>query len=865
MLRKKNSLSLTMTSVIVLSAVVVLVTGVIGFLLSSQSGDAMRTLIVERMLDISNTAAAMMDGDALANMTEEDIGSPEFEKGMQTLRTFYDNIELEFIYCIYDRGNGQYVFGLDPSDDPGTFNDPIVTTPALVAAFQGVSSVDQQAYEDAWGIFYSAYSPVFTSTGEVACVVAVDFDASWYNDRISKQLWTVLAAVLLTLAAGICMTLMISGRLRKKLWKVHQEAGELGIEVEQLAQQIRLGDSGDAGDDPDPLPEGKSDFESIRQRLQKTQNRLREYIRYARAQGRRDLMTGVSNRNAYLETVAQLNQQIGDGSASFAIGIFDINNLKQINDVCGHETGDGIIIQAADALTEVFGRERLFRIGGDEFLAVLDGADEETVSRSKALLQDAVLQKNRHPVHPDAELSVSKGFAVFDPQRDTDFLALFRRADQDMYSNKESFYRSEDVRRKLADLSTSAARNRARMQYIADHLDSAIAGGHIRAWIQPIIRLVNNRICTGEALARWNDPEKGMISPAEFIPALEEARLAYKLDLHMVDEVAEFLRRQAEEGLPPVPVSVNLSRTDFDACDMVEEITRRVDRAGVDPSLFRIEITESVIGSDFDFMKRQIERFGEKGFKVWMDDFGSGFSSLDVLHNLHFDTIKLDMRFMREFDGSDRSRVILTELISMAMGLGINTIVEGVETEEQVMFLREIGAGKVQGYFFSPPVSQDALRGWHETGLRIGLENPGETEYYDSVSKINLQDPSMIAKEEDLQEDYGSYFRTLPMAVLETDDHDAVIIRANRSYREFLNRYIGFRMEEGQQAVISLTDPEFRSPFVDAIARQRETGSWESIQETLPNGETVHAFIRRIALNPVTGKAALALIVLAVV
>ena len=184
MLRKKNSLSLTMTSVIVLSAVVVLVTGVIGFLLSSQSSDAMRTLIVERMLDISNTAAAMMDGDALANMTEEDIGSPEFEKGMQTLRTFYDNIELKFIYCIYDRGNGQYVFGLDPSDDPGTFNDPIVTTPALVAAFQGVSSVDQQAYEDAWGIFYSAYSPVFTSTGEVACVVAVDFDASWYNDRI---------------------------------------------------------------------------------------------------------------------------------------------------------------------------------------------------------------------------------------------------------------------------------------------------------------------------------------------------------------------------------------------------------------------------------------------------------------------------------------------------------------------------------------------------------------------------------------------------------------------------------------------------------------------------------------------------------
>ena len=865
MLRKKSSLSLTMTSVIVLSAVVVLITGAIGFLLSAQSRDAMRILINERMLDISNTAAAMLDGDALAGMEPEDIGSPEFEKGMQTLRTFYDNIELEYIYCIYDRGNGRYVFGLDPSDDPGTFNDPVITTPALVTAFQGVSSVDQQAYEDEWGVFYSAYSPVFTSTGEIACVVAVDFDANWYNQQTARQRWTVLVAVFLMLAAGICMTLMISGRLRKELWKVHQEAGKLGSEVEQLARQIRLGDGSDGKDGPESSPDGKSDIESIRQRLQKTQKRLEEYVLHMRTQARRDLMTGVSNRNAYLEKVAQLNRQIGDGTASFAIGIFDINNLKQINDVCSHETGDGIIVQAADALSEVFSRDCLFRIGGDEFLAVLEGADEETVSRSRALLQEAVQRKNRHPVHPDAELSISKGFAVFNPQRDSDFLALFRRADQNMYSNKESFYRSEDVRRKLADINTSAARNRARMQYIADHLDSAIAGGHIRAWIQPIIRLVNNRVCAEEALARWNDPEKGMIPPSDFIPALEEARLAYKLDLHMVDEVMDFLRHKTEEGFPAVPVSVNLSRTDFDACDMVEEITRRVDRAGVDRGLLRIEITESVIGSDFDFMKRQIERFSEKGFKVWMDDFGSGFSSLDVLHNLHFDTIKLDMRFMREFDGSDRSRVILTELISMAMGLGINTIVEGVETEDQVMFLREIGAGKVQGYFFSPPVSQDALRDRRETGLRIGLENPGETEYYNSISKINLQDPSMITKEEDLQEDYSSYFRTLPMAVLEAGEHEAAILRANRSYREFLNRYIGFRMEEGQQAVLSLNNPDFRGPFVDAIVRRREIGSWENLTETLPNGETVHAFIRQIAVNPVTGKAALALIVLAVV
>ena len=869
MTTKKNRLSFTMTAVIVLSATLLIVTGIISAVLFLRSGEGIRTMINERMLDISNTAAAMMDGDALTGMTADDIGSPDFEKGMQTLRTFYDNTELEYIYCIYDRGNGRYVFGLDPSDDPGSFDDPIVTTPALVEAFRGVSSVDREAYEDEWGVFYSSYSPVFNSAGEVACVVAVDFDANWYNNRLAQEVWIVLAVMLVALLAGIGVTLIVTGRVRKQLRRVNQAAGKLGTDVEQLARQISLDSGGAPGEDTGPDSEThsaqKSDIEAIRQQLHKAQDRLKEYISYTLAQSRRDLMTGAGNRNAYLEKTEDLNTRIADGSAAFAIGIFDINNLKQINDIYGHETGDGIIVQAAGVLAEVFGRDNIFRIGGDEFIAVMEGADEDGISRMSAQLQEALVRANRRPVHPEAELAMSKGFAVFDPQRDANFLAIFRRADQGMYSNKESFYRSEEVRRKLTNMNSSAARNRARMQYIADHLENAIAKGQIRAWLQPIVRLVNNRICAEEALARWNDPEQGMISPAEFIPALEEARLAYKLDLHMVEEVARFLQKKMKDGIPLAPISVNLSRTDFDACDMVEEITKRMDSAGVSRDLLRIEITESVIGSDFDFMKHQIERFGEKGFRVWMDDFGSGYSSLDLLQSIHFDTIKLDMRFMREFDGSDRSRIILTELVSMAMSLGTNTIVEGVETEEQVRFLREIGAGKLQGYFFCPPISQETLMEKRSTGdIRIGLENPGETEYYNSVSKVNLQDPSMITKTEAL-EDYGGYFRTLPMAVLEVGEDEAVIIRVNRSYREFLKRYIGFEMEEGQQVVLPVASLESRSPFTEAVVRCRDTGNWEILRETLKDGKNIQAFVRQIAKNPVTGKAAVALIVLAVV
>ncbi len=868
MTKKKSGLSLRMRAVILLSALIILIAGFVSHVLITQSGEGMRTLINERMLDISNTAAAMLDGDALDGMTEEDLNSPDFRSAMDTLRTFYENIELEYIYCVYDRGNGRYVFGIDPSDDPGNFNDPVVSTPALAAAFEGIRGVDLEAYEDEWGIFYSAYSPVFNSKGEVACVVAADFDANWYNNRLAWQRWTVLGMMLLALLVGIAVMLLITGQLRRKLLQINQEAKALGDETEQLARQISLPDA--EGGFPDsaaaPGEARENDIEAIRLRLHSTQDRLRKYIAHTQDQARKDAMTGVGNRNAYRERVAELNREIERGDAAFAIGIFDVNNLKHINDLCGHEAGDGIIMQAAQAVTEVYGSENTYRIGGDEFIAILNGTDEAGISRMNAQLREVIVRLNRNPAHPEAELSLSRGFAVYDPKRDGEFLSLFRRADQDMYANKESFYRSEDVRRKLSDGSASAARNRARMRYIADHLEEALQNGRISAWIQPIVRLVNNRVCAEEALARWEDPEWGMISPAEFIPALEDARLAYKLDLYMVEEATRLLRRKMEIGFPLVPISVNFSRTDFDACDMVQEITDRVDRAGVSRDLIRIEITESVIGSDFDFMKRQIERFEEKGFRVWMDDFGSGFSSLDVLQSVHFDTIKLDMRFMRQFDGSDRTRIILTELISMAMNLGVNTIVEGVETEEQVKFLQEIGASKVQGYFFSPPLTQDAIWERHASGnIRIGLENPGETDYYNSISRMNLQDPSMVTKTAELEEDYSSYFRTLPMAIIEAGPEEAVIIRANRSYREFLKRFMNFEMEEGQQVVMPLSSPDVQGPFIDAVLRRREEGGWEKIQEVMPNGEMVHAFFRQIAENPVTGKTAVALIVLAVI
>jgi EAL domain-containing protein (putative c-di-GMP-specific phosphodiesterase class I) len=243
----------------------------------------------------------------------------------------------------------------------------------------------------------------------------------------------------------------------------------------------------------------------------------------------------------------------------------------------------------------------------------------------------------------------------------------------------------------------------ARRTYIIENLDRALEEGWVQAYYQPIARAADGKVCDEEALVSWVDPALGVISPAEIIPVLEEAHLIHKLDLSIVDRVLEDVVRKAEAGHDPIHVSVNLSRMDIDECDVVEEIRRRVDEAGVDRSMLNVEITESVVGRDFEYMKEQVNRFRDLGFRVWMDDFGSGYSSLDVLQQFDFDLIKFDMFFARQLFSSDKSRIILTEMMRMVSNLGIDTLAEGIETKEQLTFFDEIGCNKLQGFYYGKP------------------------------------------------------------------------------------------------------------------------------------------------------------------
>jgi EAL domain-containing protein (putative c-di-GMP-specific phosphodiesterase class I) len=321
------------------------------------------------------------------------------------------------------------------------------------------------------------------------------------------------------------------------------------------------------------------------------------------------------------------------------------------------------------------------------------------------------------------------------------------------------------------------------------------------------------------------------------------------------------LQEQQAEGLYLVPQSLNISRIDFESCDIVDEICRRIDAAGIPRDKLTIELTESAVGQDFEFMQAQVQRLQELGFKVWMDDFGSGYSSLDVLQDIHFDLIKLDMRFMHRFDEGPENRIIVTELVKMALALGVETVCEGVETREQAEFLREVGCTKLQGYYFCRPIPMEQILERYRKGVAIGFENPDEAEYFAAIGRINLYDLTAVSN--DSSEKIANFFDTLPMAVVECDAEVFRTTRANNAYRSFALRNFHIADLTAPRRFDSLP-VGLDSPFADAVQRCREEGMRLFFDGTLPNGSVVHSMARYVAQNPVTGITAVAVVVLGI-
>jgi EAL domain-containing protein (putative c-di-GMP-specific phosphodiesterase class I) len=340
-------------------------------------------------------------------------------------------------------------------------------------------------------------------------------------------------------------------------------------------------------------------------------------------------------------------------------------------------------------------------------------------------------------------------------------------------------------------------------QYVISHLDEALEKGWIRPFYQPVIRTVTERMMGAEALARWEDPVYGCIMPAVFVPTLEKSGLIYKLDCFIIREVLKLQKTRREAGLPAFFITVNLSRLDFDHVDMVGFVKEQVQRYGVSRNLICLEITESVLIRDKEKMTAIVRELRGAGFQIWMDDFGSGYSSLIFLNDYTLDVIKFDLGFLQSFTRT--SMEIIRSTVDMAKNLGIRTLAEGVERKEHVRFLKQIGCDMMQGYYYGRPCS------------RQGMDNyicsmEGRTETIEWKQFYDLGDACVVNTD-------------VPRAVLEYDSKNFQYLFANERQKEQLRKFGRKTLEESEFVINNQNSPLRRKlkDFIHVEISTRQT------------------------------------------
>ena len=321
-------------------------------------------------------------------------------------------------------------------------------------------------------------------------------------------------------------------------------------------------------------------------------------------------------------------------------------------------------------------------------------------------------------------------------------------------------------------------------EHIINSIGDAVEKGWIKAWYQPVIRTMTGEICGMEALARWDDPEFGLLLPADFVPVLEKAGLVHLMDSCMINSICSDYEKYQKDKTDSVTVSFNLSRLDFSLCDIHQVIDDAIRSRRLPRDAFRVEITESMIENNEKPMHEAMDRFWDYGLRVWMDDFGSGFSSLNVLKDYNFDTIKIDMAFMRDLN--IRSKEIIRSIVDMSKRIGVHTLAEGVESEEQLSFLKSIGCEKAQGYHIGRPLPfGECMEELRKKGLKT--ESRSKQQYYNEIGSVNILSPDPIPAADQAKEDMPGPGQA-PVAIVEVSDKKLRYLFANDDYMKILER-----------------------------------------------------------------------------
>ena len=419
-----------------------------------------------------------------------------------------------------------------------------------------------------------------------------------------------------------------------------------------------------------------------------------------------DAATGLLSKEAFFDEAAAYLRH--SGARDVSIVCFDVDHFKLFNDLHGLDCGDELLRYLGRALALRFspdGAQPLARLAADTFALCATGIRPERVERILVDISsecpngiDAIVRAGVYRIEdPASPVSIMCDRAV---------IAL--RTVKGSYFDRVALY-DPGMREALV----------LEREVVAG-IESALREDRIELFLQPKCNIRTGKIVGAEALARWRHPERGIVAPGEFIPLIERTGLVRSLDLRVWEKTAAWIRGLIDEGVQPVPVSVNVSRADIYLVDVAAELHALVERYGIDPSLIEVEITESAYSERPDRIVAAFDALAERGFTVLMDDFGSGYSSLNMLKDINVDVLKIDMRFLDRDDR--RSKDIMESVIRMARWLDLPVIAEGVETREQVNFLLDVGCSYAQGYYYARPMEAAAFEALLTDGSKVQHE-----------------------------------------------------------------------------------------------------------------------------------------------
>lgn len=409
-----------------------------------------------------------------------------------------------------------------------------------------------------------------------------------------------------------------------------------------------------------------------------------------------DFLTGIYGQQKFYQATRELlDQRVGE---NFAFIHFDIDRFRIINTLYGSKEGDRLIHFVAGAIRKVmtaYGRGTYGRLGGDVFGMCVPYEDGAAIYH---ILEGIRAEIRKHTVHYYLETCAGI-YLVDDP--DMEVAAMHDNAEiaaaqcKGQYMVHDVLY-TEEIGQKML-----------REQHIIDEMDAALAEQQFIVYFQPKYQLKKMAPYGAEALVRWKKPNGEIVLPNEFIPIFERNGFITKLDYYVWEKVCQFIDSELSQGRNPAPISVNVSRVNLYNPDFMDSLIDLIHRYHIPPHYLNLELTESVFSEDAELIQRAVNYLHDAGFTILMDDFGSGYSSLNILKDVDLDVLKIDMKFFSKGNTAEKGAKIIEAVIRMAESLDMMVIAEGVEEKHQVDFLNDLGCDYIQGYYFGRPMSQD--------------------------------------------------------------------------------------------------------------------------------------------------------------